>query len=77
MVIFDLFSNYTFYSRYNTVWIANTEIGLDSNNSVIKRLWCMYKCLNGYYRISWRFIFADFSLLQNQIARENKLLYSI
>ena len=23
-----------------TVWIANTEIGLDSNNSVIKRLWC-------------------------------------
>ena len=22
------------------VWIANTEIGLDPNNSVIKRLWC-------------------------------------
>ena len=32
--------NYTFYSRYNTVWIANTEIGLDPNNSVIKRFWC-------------------------------------
>ena len=35
--------NYTFYSRYNTIWIANMEIGLDPNNSVIKRLWCMYK----------------------------------
>ena len=34
---------YVFYSRYNTVWIANTEIGLDSNNSVIKRLWCNFK----------------------------------
>ena len=33
---------YTFYSRYNTVWIANTEIGLDPNNSVIKRLWLHY-----------------------------------
>ena len=32
---------YIFYSRYNTDWIANTEIGLDPNNSVIKRLWCM------------------------------------
>ena len=32
---------YAFYSRYNTVWIANTEIGLDPNNSVIKRLWCI------------------------------------
>ena len=29
---------YTFYSRYNRVWIANTEIGLDPKNSVIKRL---------------------------------------
>ena len=37
--------NYTFYSHYNTVWIANTEIGLDPNNSVIKRLWCI---LNGF-----------------------------
>ena len=34
---------YTFYSRYNTDWIANTEIGLDPNNSVIKRLWCTTK----------------------------------
>ena len=34
--------DYTFYSRYNTVWIANMEIGLDPNNSVIKRLWCSY-----------------------------------
>ena len=31
----------TFYSRYNMYWIANTEIGLDPNNSVIKRLWCI------------------------------------
>ena len=31
---------YTFYSRYNTDWIANTENGLDPNNSVLKRLWC-------------------------------------
>ena len=30
--------NYTFYSQYNTDWIANTEIGLDPNNSDIKRL---------------------------------------
>ena len=32
--------NYTFYSHYNTDWIANTEIDLDQNNSVIMRLWC-------------------------------------
>ena len=31
----------TFYSHYDTDWIANTEIGLDPNNSVIKRLWCI------------------------------------
>ena len=31
---------YTFYSRYNTDWIANTDIGLDPNNSVIKKLRC-------------------------------------
>ena len=35
-----LLYNFTFYSCYITVWIANTEIGLDPNNSVIKRLWC-------------------------------------
>ena len=29
---------YTFYSHYNMDWIANTEIGLDPRNSVIKRL---------------------------------------
>ena len=34
---------YTFYSHNNTVWIANTEIGLDPNNSVIKRLRCTQK----------------------------------
>ena len=28
------------YSRYNTDWIANTDIVLDPNNSVIKRLRC-------------------------------------
>ena len=26
------------YTRYNTDWIANTEIGLDPSNSLIKRL---------------------------------------
>ena len=34
---------YTFYSRYNMDWIANTEIGLDPSNSVIKRLRCNSK----------------------------------
>ena len=37
MAILDV---YTFYSRYNTDWIAYTEISLDPNNSVIKRLRC-------------------------------------
>ena len=31
----------TFYSHYNTDWIANSIIGLDPNNSVVKRLWCI------------------------------------
>ena len=31
---------YTFHSHYNTEWIANTGIGLDTNNCVIKRLRC-------------------------------------
>ena len=36
---------YIFYSRYKTIWIANTEIGLDPNNSVIKRLGCtLFHC---------------------------------
>ena len=30
---------YTLYSRYNMDWINITEIGLDPDNSVIKRLW--------------------------------------
>ena len=34
---------YAFNTQYNTVWIAYTEIGLDPNNSVIKRLWCNIK----------------------------------
>ena len=43
MAIEDFFSciTYEFYSPYNMVWIANTEISLDPNNSVIKRLWCI------------------------------------
>ena len=36
-------SNYTFYSRYNMDQVANMEIGLDLNNSVIKRLSCIIK----------------------------------
>ena len=45
MAIKDSFSYiiYAFYSRYNMVWIANTEIGLDPKNSVIKRLWYTWK----------------------------------
>ena len=35
--------NYTFYSCYNTDWIAYTEIGLDHNNSAVKRLCCTVK----------------------------------
>ena len=44
ITIEDFFSyiTYAFYSRYHTVWIANTEISLDPNNGVIKRLWCTY-----------------------------------
>ena len=33
--------NYALYSRHNTVLIANIEIDMDSNNRVIKRLWCI------------------------------------
>ena len=29
----------TFYSGYSTDWIANKEIGLNPNHSVIKRVW--------------------------------------
>ena len=47
MAIQNFFSyiTYAFYSRYNTVWIANTEIVWDPNISVIKRLWCMFQML--------------------------------
>ena len=31
--------NYTIYFWYSKGWIASMEIGLDPNNSVIKRLW--------------------------------------
>ena len=37
---------YTFYSLCNTDWIANTEIDLDSNNSIIKRWRCTCISLN-------------------------------
>ena len=36
--------NYTFYSLYNTDRIANMEIDLDLNNSLIRRL-CTNKAL--------------------------------
>ena len=43
MAIQNFFSyiTYAFYSQYNTVWISNTEIVLDPNNSVVKRLACI------------------------------------
>ena len=31
--------HYAFYTLCNTVFIANKEINLDPNNSVIKRFW--------------------------------------
>ena len=33
---------YIFDSHYNANLIANTEIGLDPNNSIIKRFKCIY-----------------------------------
>ena len=59
MAIKDSFSyiTYAFYSRYNTVWITNTEIGLDPKNSVKKRLWCM--CYQFYAKIT-RFWIKNF-----------------
>ena len=38
--------NYTFYFRNNTGWIANKEIDLDPNNSVINWLWCICKLVH-------------------------------
>ena len=44
MALWDSFVyiTYAFYSQCNTGWIANMEIGLDPNNSVMKRLWCRW-----------------------------------
>ena len=33
---------------YNMDWIANTKIGLDPSNSVIKRLMCSYNVCNKF-----------------------------
>ena len=33
--------SYVIFSWYNTDWISNMEIGLDPNNSVIQRMWCI------------------------------------
>ena len=54
MAIQDSFSYiiYAFYSHYSTVWIANMEIGLDPNTSVVKRLWCIF-----FYR-NQNFVFS-------------------
>ena len=49
---------YAFYSWYNTVWIANTEIVWDPNNSVIKRLWWSGKPL----KFAWIEYAASFFL---------------
>ena len=43
---------YAFYSHYNTVWIANMEIVLDPNNSVIKRLWYTGKEVKHWSQVS-------------------------
>ena len=51
---------YTFYSCYNMEWIANTEISLDPNNSVIKRLWYTNKIVNfGTFLVILKFCFKD------------------
>ena len=34
-LFFFSYITYAVYSRYNTVWIANTDIGMASKNSVI------------------------------------------
>ena len=41
-----LLNVYTFYSRYNMVWIANTEIVLDSNKCNKEDVMYLYVCYN-------------------------------
>ena len=38
----DILYIYTFYPHYNMDWKANMKIGLGTNNSVIKRFWCIH-----------------------------------
>ena len=49
---------YPVYSHYNTDWTVNTKIGLNPNNSVIKRLWCT----------STLYVILDFSALESILA---------
>ena len=51
----DLFScmTYTFHPQYNTDSIANTKIVLDTSNSVIKRLWCIWSYEANKMSIIW------------------------
>ena len=49
LVILDYFCYvYTFYCHYSTDWIANTEIGLNPNKSVIKWLRCNTQLRHSY-----------------------------
>ena len=52
--------------RYNMDWIVNTEIVLDPNKSVIKRLWCTFyiACLVGFVQSD---CFLCFQLQYSQI----------
>ena len=51
MAIQNAFTYITFgfYSQYNTLLIANTEIGLDPTSGVIKRLWCNDVSVSGIF----------------------------
>ena len=40
MVLKDRFSCITIHFTLDIAWLDSLEIGLDPNNSVIKRLWC-------------------------------------
>ena len=61
MAIQDFFSYipYAFYSRYSTVWLANMEIGLDPNNSIIKRLWCIWNMARIGFMVSEEMSFEN------------------